>query len=300
MGAEAASICNAEGVQRSKVFISWSGERSRCVAQNLGAWLEDVLQGVETFMSDTDIAAGDVWFEEIGDHLAESRFAIICVTPDNRDSTWLHFEAGAIGMSRSDGATRSAVVPYLVGLDTADLAPPLSLYQAVSADKEGTLRLVRSINARLPAPVDPGRLDRTYSRWWTELEAALAQVPETAESPIETHGRGERELLEEVLSLLRSQTRARRPTGASGPTVNVGSHRKPRVVGGPLIEQLAAILGGCDPDSIKILQSDDRLLVRVSGVEPPASELFVEDRIESEVRRYFPDMVSVEFAWEPS
>src|SRR5215471_19411896 len=128
-------------MDRSRVFISWSGEPSRQIALRLSRRLQDVLQTVAPFMSDTDIAAGDVWFDQIGTNLAESRFAVICVTPDNVGSTWLHFEAGAIGMT-SDGHVRSAVVPYLVGLQATDLAPPLSLFQSVVAERTEVRRSV--------------------------------------------------------------------------------------------------------------------------------------------------------------
>jgi hypothetical protein len=193
-------------MDRSSVFISWSGERSRQIALKLGTWLEDVLQTVEPFMSDTDIAAGDIWFDQIGANLEGSRFAIICITPENLDSRWLHFEAGAIGMT-SDEQGRSAVVPYLVGLNTTDLAPPLSLFQAVAADKDGTLRLLRSLNNRLPVKVDAGRLERTFERWWPDLETSLQAIPSPMEAAAVAKGRTERELLEEALSLLRARPR---------------------------------------------------------------------------------------------
>lgn len=41
-----------------KVFISWSGERSKEMANALREWLPMVLQYVEPFVSDKDISAG--------------------------------------------------------------------------------------------------------------------------------------------------------------------------------------------------------------------------------------------------
>lgn len=198
-------------MERSKVFVSWSGERSRLVAKSLGDWLEDVLQGVRTFMSDTNIAAGDLWFERIADNIADSVFAVICVTPENLTSEWLHFEAGAIGMSRERGTARPAVAPFLVGLGKTDLAPPLSLYQAVTADRDGAAGLVRSINNRLPTPVEATRLQRTFEAWWPSLEAELAKVPDSVGSVPESEisHRPDRAILNEILSLLRDQAHLR-------------------------------------------------------------------------------------------
>jgi hypothetical protein len=41
-----------------RVFISWSGEPSRSIAQALGDWLPMVVQHVEAWMSDMDIESG--------------------------------------------------------------------------------------------------------------------------------------------------------------------------------------------------------------------------------------------------
>ena len=46
-----------------KVFISWSGERSRLVAQELGPWLKKVIQSVEPWIS-TDMERGIKWLAE--------------------------------------------------------------------------------------------------------------------------------------------------------------------------------------------------------------------------------------------
>lgn len=197
-------------MDKARVFLSWSGERSKKVATLLSDWLPDVLQGVEPFMSDTDIAAGEVWFEQIGNNLASSRFAIMLITPENLNSNWLHFEAGAIGMTRAEGA-RGAVAPYLIGgLTPTDLRPPLSLFQGVQADEAGTLSLVKALNDQLPTPMDAERLRRAFKNWWSSLDTALSLVPAPEDVTSRPAERTDRELLEEMLVLLRDQTAADR------------------------------------------------------------------------------------------
>ena len=41
-----------------RVFISWSGERSKRVALTLHTWLPDVIQAIEPWMSRRDLGAG--------------------------------------------------------------------------------------------------------------------------------------------------------------------------------------------------------------------------------------------------
>jgi hypothetical protein len=79
-----------------KVFISWSGALSRALAVELREWLPMVVQQVDAWISTRDIDPGQRWALVLGQELEKSDFAIVCLTPDNRQSPWLLFEAGAV------------------------------------------------------------------------------------------------------------------------------------------------------------------------------------------------------------
>src|SRR3954469_25409728 len=108
------------------VFISWSGDQSRRIAEGLHQLIPDVFQDVATFVSSNDIDAGSTWSTKILVELGVTEFGIICLTPDNLMKPWIHFEAGALAKRVMD---KAKVVPYLWNLSSTDVAPPLSLFQ---------------------------------------------------------------------------------------------------------------------------------------------------------------------------
>lgn len=79
-----------------KVFLSWSGERSRLVATLLDEWLRCVLQAIRPWISTKDIDRGSLWFSEIQDQLQDVTTGIICLTQENKEKPWILFEAGAL------------------------------------------------------------------------------------------------------------------------------------------------------------------------------------------------------------
>jgi hypothetical protein len=124
-----------------KIFLSWSGDRSRAVATALRDWLPSVIQAVRPWISSTDIDKGSRWASEIASQLQESSIGIICVTPENRESSWLLFESGAL--SKSIG---TYVCTYLLDLTPSDLPWPLAMFQTTEARKEETQKLLHTIN----------------------------------------------------------------------------------------------------------------------------------------------------------
>src|SRR5262249_27163513 len=87
-------------------FFSWSGQASQQVASALRDWLKMLLPpSTDIWMSDEDISVGSRWEDELDQQLERSTACIVCLTPENMNSTWLHFEAGRIAKE---------VCPFLV------------------------------------------------------------------------------------------------------------------------------------------------------------------------------------------
>jgi hypothetical protein len=93
-----------------KVFISWSGARSRIVAEALRSWLPDIINAVEPFVSELDIDRGAVGTEVIARQLRDSAFGIVCLTRDNQTRPWINYEAGAL--SKRSATTRPELQRY--------------------------------------------------------------------------------------------------------------------------------------------------------------------------------------------
>ena len=188
-----------------RVFISWSGPRSQAVAAALSDLLPDAIQDLKTWMSQHDIGAGSRWSQELSGELEASQFGILCLTSENLAAPWMLFEAGSLAKSVSG----SRVVPYRLNLRSADVEFHLAQFQGVDADKEGTYKLLLSLNSSRDDPFVEERLRRVFEMWWPSLEVRLASVPSTIETRVPE--RDTRALLEEILQLVRD-TRSRSGT----------------------------------------------------------------------------------------
>ncbi len=191
-----------------KVFISWSGATSRRVAELLRDWIPDVIQTIELFLTIRDIEKGTRWFSEISTQLEESNHGIICVTPDNKDRPWIHFEAGALAKN----VGKSRVYPLLINLKPSDLEGPFVQLQVTIDTKDDFLRLFRCLNRESNKPLSEERLEKYFNRTWDEFETKLEEVkkdtPEIKE-PVRSEEDKLDELLESVRGLIRESSSSR-------------------------------------------------------------------------------------------
>lgn len=161
-----------------KIFLSWSGKGSREVAEYLREWLPEVLQPLDPWVSSMDIDAGTRWAEELAEELETCEAGILCLTPQNLGSAWVLFEAGALSHSFRDGI----VIPYLIGMEPSELGGgPLSQFQSVKADRDGTRKMLWSLNDALgERRINPSVLGKSFKRHWEALETAVLPAVESA------------------------------------------------------------------------------------------------------------------------
>lgn len=206
-----------------KVFISWSGDLSKSIAEAVRDWLPGVLQAVRPFFTPNDIEKGARWASDIAEALKASDVGLFVITPENIEKPWIMFEAGAI--SREMAASRICVLMF--GIETTDLKGPLTQFQATRFQKSDFKRLISNINDALGvSKLDSPVLDDVFDIWWPRIEKKISDILSIeAKKAVSKEIRDQKDILEEVLSLTRSiqremnvgQNRAFVPVGAPAP-----------------------------------------------------------------------------------
>ncbi len=182
------------------VFLSWSGEPSKSIAQIFSDWLPSVLQAVKPFFSPDDVEKGSRWSTDIAKNLEESENGLMFLTSNNLQSPWLLFEGGAI----SKKIDTSKVVPLLFGIATTDLTGPLQQFQAAPFNHDEMYKLVSMLNRELgERGLSKNVLDTTFEKWWPDLEVRVSQTIQSHAVVPRNTIRSEREMIEEVLEISR-------------------------------------------------------------------------------------------------
>lgn len=189
-----------------KLFLSWSGNKSKNIAETLRDWLEQVIQSTEPWIS-TSIDKGRKWSKDISDRLEDSKIGIICLTRDNLNAPWILFEAGAISKT-SD----SYVCTLLTDINSPiEITGPLSSFQATKFSKEDILKLCKTINNRIKESkggksLNDKALEDIFEIFWPKLERRINEILKSDTSPDNEkneHIRSDRELLEETIEGIR-------------------------------------------------------------------------------------------------
>ena len=150
------------------------------MAQILYKYLPKIIDGVKPWISDEDIAKGNVWFDQIQKSLERHNVGIICLMRENCVAPWVLFETGAL--SKAFG--RSKVYPFLVGMETSELKGPLELFEATTFERNDFYRLVKSLNNELgDSKNNLSELEVRFNKLWTELQRSIRKIERTTEFP---------------------------------------------------------------------------------------------------------------------
>lgn len=180
-----------------KVFLSWSGQRSKVVAEIFSDWLKCVIQASQPWISTRDIDRGAIWFSEINDKLKDVSVGVVCLTQENKNKPWILFETGAL----AKGLTTNRVCTFLIDLNPEDLQDPLAQFNHTMPNKSSLWALTRTINACLVEnALDERILKQVFETYWPQFEQnfeiALRDNPPDEVVP----PRSDQDILSEILN----------------------------------------------------------------------------------------------------
>jgi hypothetical protein len=183
-----------------KIFITWSGLRSRAVAEALKEYLPLIVNAFSPWLSSADIDKGANWAIELSTALATARAGIICLTPSNLLEPWILFEAGAIAKTVTE---KPLACTLLIGLKSSDLTGPLALFQDTKLAEDDLLQLVKTLNNALGKDaLKESQVEKAFRSFWPGLKERLDNLP--ADKHAGRPQRPEREMIEEILDTVRS------------------------------------------------------------------------------------------------
>lgn len=166
---------NGKSSKRRKptLFLSYSGKRSEAIAKILQSLIRKHVPGLKPRLFPG--ATGGFWAGELIQALDEIKFAVLCITPENRRSRWLHFEAGALMKPLG----RGLVIPFLYELRHEELEEPLRWFNGRTADKSGVIALLQDIGEHFKKT--PQGLKKVPQKWTdsvkSEVEGAAGPLP---------------------------------------------------------------------------------------------------------------------------
>lgn len=196
------------GLKYMKVFISWSGDTSLKVAQQLREWLPYVINSIKPYVSSEDIDKGARWSTDIAKELEDSTFGILCVTKDNLEAPWLSFEAGALSKTME----KSFVTPFLFDIKRSEIKGPILQFQSTIFEKDDIKKLVKTLNKACgESGIPDDRLEKTFNVWYPNLEENLNALKNSSKQNSGIDQANESvhstEILEEILELSRDNQR---------------------------------------------------------------------------------------------
>jgi hypothetical protein len=184
-----------------KVFVSWSGQRSKAVAELISDWIKCVLQASQPWISTRDIDKGAIWFSEISDQLKDTAAGIVCLTQENKSKPWILFETGAL----AKGLSTNRVCTFLIDLNPSDIEDPLAQFNHTMPERTSMWGLTCSLNNCLEiSRLDERILRQVFDTYWPQFEIKFAKALEDNPPVEEVVPRSETSILSEILSNTRS------------------------------------------------------------------------------------------------
>ena len=98
---------------KAKIFISWSKNKSKELAEATKRFLENTLGNSIEFFFSPEMYKGTCADNEIHENLLECDKCLVCITSENFKNPWLLYEAGVVYGANYSKNNKSIVIPIL-------------------------------------------------------------------------------------------------------------------------------------------------------------------------------------------
>lgn len=122
-----------------EVFISWTGRLGKELAIHLRDHMFNFYP-LRGWVSDVDITAGAVWFDETRRALARADFGVVCLTPGSSKKPWLNFETGFLFGQQENCK--------LINFDEELINPLMQLQRIDGTNQNDWVRLLKDMTKR--------------------------------------------------------------------------------------------------------------------------------------------------------
>jgi len=168
-----------------KLFISWSKDESKQVAQVFYDHITKVLPAVEPILS-SEMPYGGPWLIQLSKDLSAANCGLVCLTKAALQSSWMLFEAGAIWKEAAQAEAkaeniRSRLWIYVIDpsndwgtIENSLSKEPFGLFQHERATEETTKKLLKEVHGELKA----GFWDENsfVKLFWPKMDTVLKSI----------------------------------------------------------------------------------------------------------------------------
>lgn len=150
------------------VFLSWSGDQSRKVAEAFSDLFKAVFAPtIKSFMSSKDIAAGDRSIRTLFTMLEKCNYGVCFINSENARAPWIQFEAGALSKIIDDSKVMVLI------LDESSISSlygtPLSEFQHKLFNKEDIKSIFEEIIKNFGFNDDKESFMQRFNGSWDEF-----------------------------------------------------------------------------------------------------------------------------------
>jgi hypothetical protein len=154
-----------------QIFLCWSGDRGLKLALVLKDFLANGLPQldlpkIDCFLSASGINKGEFWFERIRQELAASDGGLICLTPENVDSRWMHFEAGSLLGAKEP----KRIYTYSLGESPDDVKDPFKSLQITVSTEDDTRQLIAALLGQKIETIEEAKFKKCWQTYGKRIE----------------------------------------------------------------------------------------------------------------------------------